>query len=576
MFDTISYGRILKVVSRGYWLLFPFVLAVYLYTMAPTVGLIDSGELATGCYFLNILHPTGYPLYTIIGHLSSIVPVGSVANRTAGLSAVFGAAGIGLFFLLLRFMGVGMAAGFGTALVLAFSHTVWSVSVDVEVYAFTLVLAVLVWITVARRYLLLFGYAAGLVLTNHMSAVSVILGAGLALVLEEGKYVRRRVPAMVLLFMLGLSPYLFLVLRARAGPLLAWGNPVNLERFFWHVTGKQYQVWMFSLPFSEVMENAGKGLLLLARSFVYVLVPVVFYGAFRLFRLRRNLAIGLGVTALLSFLYAINYSIPDIEAYYIPGILALAVFCAVGLDGIARRVGRWRHLLWVPGVLALVFNFSGASRRGDYVAYDQAMNTLASAEKNAIIMTDWWDLHAPVFYLQHVEYVRPDVCIIDKELVRRSWYFNYLAEEYPWLIKNSRSELERYLGFLDRFEHGRLHDQVGIQHAFIRLLESFAVNNPDRPAYTTFAWDASPDAKQMFRSYRWVPVGILFQVRTDTIVPEFNYSKLKVRPSPRSDMRTQANLEHYGFFAQRRIQALRARTRNKEAQAVLRWYQSIR
>jgi hypothetical protein len=40
----------------------PAALGVYLCTMAPVVGLIDSGELAVGCRLLNILHPTGYPL----------------------------------------------------------------------------------------------------------------------------------------------------------------------------------------------------------------------------------------------------------------------------------------------------------------------------------------------------------------------------------------------------------------------------------------------------------------------------------------------------------------------------------
>ena len=68
------------------WLVVPLVFAVYLVTLSPAVGLIDSGELAAGCNLLNILHPTGYPLYTMLGRLASLGPVATVVNRAAVLT----------------------------------------------------------------------------------------------------------------------------------------------------------------------------------------------------------------------------------------------------------------------------------------------------------------------------------------------------------------------------------------------------------------------------------------------------------------------------------------------------------
>ena len=44
-------------------------LCVYLLTLAPTVALGDSPELAIAAHRLGIAHPTGYPLYTLLGHL---------------------------------------------------------------------------------------------------------------------------------------------------------------------------------------------------------------------------------------------------------------------------------------------------------------------------------------------------------------------------------------------------------------------------------------------------------------------------------------------------------------------------
>jgi hypothetical protein len=581
----------------------PFVFAVYLVTLSPTVGLIDSGELAAGCYLLNILHPTGYPLYTMLGRLATLVPVGMVVNRVAVLSAVLAAGGVGLFLLLALRLGVSRAVAGAGALLVGFSFPVWAVAVDVEVYSLTLVLVVLLWLAVESaergRVLLVLAYLAGLTLTNHMSAASTVLGVALTVILSEvqgmrekgnGGVTKSRLPSRLWLFplcafLLGLSPYLFLVLRARAGPLLAWGNPGNLERFSWHVTGKQYQVWMFSESSGEMMRNAGRGAVLLARSFVYVLVPAVFYGAVVLFRQRRALAVGLAVSAVAAFAYAVNYSIPDIESYYLPCLVALAVFAMVGLEDLARRAGAWRHAAWLPGVLALVLNFRVAGRQGDYVAYDQAMNTLRSAGRNATIITDWWDVYSPVFYLQHVEHVRPDVCIIDKELVRRSWYLGYLARAYPWLAERSRPEFEAYQPYLDQFEHGRLQDPAEIQRRFMVLLRSFLTRSPERPSYTTFDASAGVDAQQLLAGATLAPVGLLFQIQPQApdsglaaglVLPQFDYTRLKVRlPGREPDLRTRLVLERYRYFLIRRVQALAAFGRGDEVGPLLDWYGSL-
>jgi hypothetical protein len=48
---------------------------VYLWTLTPTVGFHDSGELITVAYTLGIAHPPGYPLYTLLGKVfCTIIP----------------------------------------------------------------------------------------------------------------------------------------------------------------------------------------------------------------------------------------------------------------------------------------------------------------------------------------------------------------------------------------------------------------------------------------------------------------------------------------------------------------------
>jgi uncharacterized oligopeptide transporter (OPT) family protein len=150
--------------------------SVYLATLAPTVWFIDSGELAAVASTLGIAHPTGYPLFTIIGHIFTLLPFSdSEIYKLNIMSAFFCALGVFVFFLLIRYLisnseqtfpaGKSIqdkgkkntggknqpaktsskksneipdiiaygAAGFA-ALVLAFSKTFWGQANSVEVY----------------------------------------------------------------------------------------------------------------------------------------------------------------------------------------------------------------------------------------------------------------------------------------------------------------------------------------------------------------------------------------------------------------------------------------------------------
>jgi hypothetical protein len=75
---------------------------LYLKTLAPTLLMADGAEFQFASYLLGIAHPTGYPLYLILGWLwSHLLPLGDVAYRINLLSAVFAGAAIGLMYPLI-------------------------------------------------------------------------------------------------------------------------------------------------------------------------------------------------------------------------------------------------------------------------------------------------------------------------------------------------------------------------------------------------------------------------------------------------------------------------------------------
>jgi len=168
------------------------------------------------------------------------------------------------------------------------------------------------------------------------------------------------------------------------------------------------------------------------------------------------------------------------------------------------------------------------------------------------------------------------VCWIDKELLRTPWYLDYLGRDYPWLAERSRAEIEAYRPYLDQYERGRLKEPVEIERRYIALLESFITRSPDRPAYMTFDVDApDPEARLMFVGEPRAPVGVLFQIRHDSILPEFDYTRLVVRlPRHEPDSLTRDVLVRYRFFVMRRARALAASGRRDEIQALIGWYRS--
>ena len=70
---------------------FVATLLLYSWTLAPTVTLTDSGELIVVARGLGVAHPPGFPLWIVLAHLASLVPLGNVAVRINFASAFFAA-----------------------------------------------------------------------------------------------------------------------------------------------------------------------------------------------------------------------------------------------------------------------------------------------------------------------------------------------------------------------------------------------------------------------------------------------------------------------------------------------------
>ncbi len=123
--------------------------AVYVWSAAPNVTLLDSGEFLVAAQHFGVPHPTGYPLWTLLSWLFLLLPIGNAAWEVAIFSGLCAAAAVGLCAALLSNIQVwcygahlaGKArllpriVALSFSLMLAFSQSMWSQAVIAEVYA---------------------------------------------------------------------------------------------------------------------------------------------------------------------------------------------------------------------------------------------------------------------------------------------------------------------------------------------------------------------------------------------------------------------------------------------------------
>ncbi|MGH2584674.1 MAG: protein O-mannosyl-transferase family, partial [Dehalococcoidia bacterium] len=331
------------------------LLVLYLNTIPPTItwwfGGADSGELVTAAETLGVAHPTGYPLFTLLGFLSTRVPVGEIAGRVNTMNAVLAALAAGGIALSVVAIGTDIvrsptarsAAGAVAALAVATSSLYWSQAIIAEVYAlqaFLIALILLAWAW-PRTPPVVRGVAHGLSLTNHLTAVVFLIAALVALI-RPGRPVNWRAAAW---FTGGLAAalalYALLPLRAAQDPLANWGDPDTPSRFLAHVTGRQYR----GLVDAGDAPGAVRNLLSLVRLMIEDLPPWVLpaagAGLYGLWPGRRAYVIftGLAVAGMLLFIAA--YQAADRAPDLLPVYVTIGVWSGAGLLVAVPAAVRW-------------------------------------------------------------------------------------------------------------------------------------------------------------------------------------------------------------------------------------------
>jgi hypothetical protein len=413
---------------------------LYLSTMAPSLGgMTDSEEYQHTAYTLGIAHPTGYPLYVLLGKLWTIViPWGDVPSRLNLMSAFWGALTVGTLYIMVHRLTRRQGAAIVAAIALAVNPMFWREATVSDIVTFNafLIITLLGILWLWREGLVpleAVGFSCGLCLAHHRSTL-LLLPALLFLTLENRSRLGGREAACraTLAFMVPLLLYLYLPILGNLSP---WYEN-SLSGFLHHVLGmdaSSYFLDIGSLPdrFASLLHEATLGWLTpIGASFALLGVVAL--------AMKRGLPVGMTmegrktlVFLTLAFLptwaYAALFDVAYVDRYMLIPLLVALLLMAVGVSAFMRLLSGGDEsrfagqstlaAVGLPLALMAVFissataRYASMDRSYDYRVQDFWEEALAAPlPSGSLIITDWGGLNA-VRYYQRVEGVRPDVVV---------------------------------------------------------------------------------------------------------------------------------------------------------------------
>lgn len=462
---------------------------IYFMTMPGGAVWGDGLEFAAVVKVLGIPHPTGYPLYIMLGKVWTLIfPLGNLAWRLHLLSAIFG---IGAALLLFGAVREALAVieewetpsqphhwrrvliPGGTALAWGLTPAVWQQCNVTEVYSLFAVFLHALTLLMLRNLRVrnvrvdwIIALLFGLSLTHHRLIV-VIAPAVLGYFIMRLWALRKEPPrggiaGWILLsgvaFIVGLAPLAYLPLRAAMDPAINWGDPYTPGQLLWVLRGGEYvktmmmatggvawddtlwaMVWQRLMLILQVLpgefvplHRVGAGA---TEIITFILCGLMLLGWWRS---RLALRWTTPIVVILTLVLVSIYNIVDFQAYLIPIITVGWFWLAMGLVrfvGYLESIFMRRLFTYTPLVLGLLPLWLGyqfwpiSDRSHDERADEWAVNVLDNIPEGSLLLTRWDGDTYALWYAQYVLGAGEGVTVFGTNFMWNEWYRGSFSEE---------------------------------------------------------------------------------------------------------------------------------------------------
>ena len=444
-------------------LLFVMSITVYLTTLMPEIGFSgDAAKFQFSSRVLGTPHTSGYPLYSLVSRLFSMLPLKNPAYRINFMSAFFAAAAVLVLFLIINKLTGNRIVSFISSLLFAFSWTFWEEAVIAEVYALNAFLIAIVifslmeWHETGKiKYLYLFFFFYSLSFAHHLTMILLLPAIIYFILITDYRTVLNPVNILMCLFsiIIGASLYLYIFIRTRAPASYVDMWAYNLKDFMWWIAGGQFKGRMFSFGLGQVFSERIPFYIDALRNQYLVYGGIAgLSGMCLLLRDKLKYALFFLLIFLGNLFFTLNYGIGDVYVFFIPTYLVFAIFIACALNAAfscrVKFVKTGAAFLSMILVLALYArNLPLVDRSRDTIYGEFTDAVLEKIENNSVILAPnyaWGQ-----FYLYKI--IGEGKRRGDNILTHWYWHPYMVAESYPSYNPHPRIDGAEALSFKNSF-----------------------------------------------------------------------------------------------------------------------------
>jgi len=365
-------------------------LALYVRTLAPSLLLGDGAEFQTLAATLGMAHPTGYPIYLLLGKLFTWLPIGTTAYRVNLLSACAAALALALLYLLGRRLGCRRSAALVGPLALGVCHLFWWHAVMAEVYTLGamflagVLLLLFTWRHTGNwRWLLAAGLLGGLSLGVHTTVMLAAPAVLIYLLLTTRRWADWAGAIAGAAAGVALALLAFVILDARDAPasfynstarpwLSRWdlypsGFATPFQRIAFLISARQFQWATQIVSLNDMQKHLTQYWIFLRGGWPLLTIGMMAFGLVTTLPRRSDqmraawrealvlLLIWLGL-----LIFVLNYLVRDIYVFYIPTYVPLALLASLGASALLDEAAALAERAAAPPVTARGSTIIGA------------------------------------------------------------------------------------------------------------------------------------------------------------------------------------------------------------------------